>query len=223
MTWLTFDAQDEAFNALAAQVSAILSRAREQRGTAHLVLSGGRTPAHYLPMLAAALGDWQGVSVSLSDERWVPVTHADSNEAMIRRHFLDLAPGATFAGMMGDSTDLTSDAAAADSAYRKLTWPADVTVLGAAPDGHVASLFPGQRSTQHDGYVIATSSPSGAPRLSLSAPALLSTRQVFIVTSGREKRDALQKAQQPGDANALPARLVLAQNTVPVTIMDVEG
>lgn len=220
VVWHTFDEAHEAFHVLAAHTSTMLLQAKHDRGGAHLVLSGGRTPVQYLPVLAASLDDWHGISVSLSDERWVPLTHPDSNEDMVREHFLSLAPGAEFAGMMGSGDDVARDAERADGAYRALARPSDVTILGAAPDGHVASLFPGHPSVFGDAQVIATTSTTGEARLSLSAPALLSTRQVFIVTSGQDKRDTLKKAMSAELVSDLPVRLLLAQDRVPVTVLD---
>lgn len=209
-----------AFSALVEDVSALLIKARNRNGQAHLVLSGGQTPAHYLPQLAGCLEDWRGISVSLSDERWVPVDHADSNEAMIRKHFLVLAQGALFTGMMGRGDDPVSDARRATQTFEQLHWPADVTILGAAPDGHVASLFSGSGIGHDTARVIATKSPNGDARLSMSAEALLQTHQIIIVTSGPAKHAALKVAMEEGAVNECPVRLVMAQDKVPVKIIE---
>ncbi|MNR17387.1 6-phosphogluconolactonase [compost metagenome] len=51
------------------------------KGQACVVLSGGRSPVPFLEKLASENLDWAKVTVSLADERWVPVEHADSNPA----------------------------------------------------------------------------------------------------------------------------------------------
>ena len=221
--WRTYGDAAGAFRGLAEDVSATLSQARSQYGKAHLVLSGGNLPMQYLPILAASLDDWREVAVSLTDERWVPVIHQDSNESLVREHFLDLAPGVAFTGMMGLGDDLATDARLAADACGALSWPADISILGAAPDGHIASLFPGRLpalGTSPADFVIATKAPNGQARLSLSPEALLLSRRMVIVTSGADKRKALKTASLPGAVDACPARLLLNQDVVPVHIFD---
>src|SRR5690606_40941738 len=56
--------------------------------SATLVVSGGRSPVPFFEALAQQALPWAQVLVSLADERWVPVNHAGSNEALVRRHLL---------------------------------------------------------------------------------------------------------------------------------------
>jgi 6-phosphogluconolactonase len=56
-----------------------LSEAIAARGKAVLVVSGGRSPVAFFQHLAKQDLDWSKVVVTLADERWVPVEHADSN------------------------------------------------------------------------------------------------------------------------------------------------
>src|SRR5690606_21465245 len=74
--------------ALAGQVAEALRTAVDERGRALLVVSGGRSPVAFFECLARQELPWARVQVSLADERWVPPTHADSNEALVRRHLL---------------------------------------------------------------------------------------------------------------------------------------
>jgi 6-phosphogluconolactonase len=82
------------------------------------------------------------VTVSLADERWVPVEHADSNAGLLARHLLKgAAAKARFIGLYQRAANLEAAAEQADQALAELP-PIDVLVLGMGDDGHTASLFP---------------------------------------------------------------------------------
>ena len=75
-----------------------------------------------------------------------------------------------------------------------------MTLLGIGVDGHTASLFPGQPALEEDRHwAVAV----GGPRITLTYPALDSSRDVAFVVAGVEKKEVLRRAQA-GD-RALPA------------------
>ena len=137
------DASAEAHaDALAQRVADALRQAIDSRGSATLVVSGGRSPVAFFGALAQQALDWRQVLVSLADERWVPVNHASSNEALVRRHLLrGAASEAKFLGLYRVAGSLEQAAELADAAFAELP-PIDVLVLGMGDDGHTASLFP---------------------------------------------------------------------------------
>ena len=82
-------------------------------------------------------------------------------------------------------------------------------MLGVGPDGHVASLFPGQPTLDIDDQVAVpvTASPKPPPeRVSLTLPALNRTRATWLVVSGAEKADAVARALAGGDLPAARVR-----------------
>src|SRR5690606_21688291 len=129
--------------AMAAAVAEALSSAIDARGSASLVVSGGRSPIGFFECLSGQALDWSKVLVSLADERWVPVEHGDSNEGLVRRHLLrGNAARARFLGLYRPTPSLDEAATLADQALAELPQPIDVLVLGMGDDGHTASLFP---------------------------------------------------------------------------------
>jgi 6-phosphogluconolactonase len=83
----------------------------------------------------------------------------------------------------------------------------DVTLLGIGEDGHTASLFPGHPTLQEtQRWVVAVLGARTEPRITLTYPALDSSRDVAFVVTGQEKRDVVARAQARD--RAMPAALV---------------
>ncbi|HWD11234.1 MAG TPA: 6-phosphogluconolactonase, partial [Solirubrobacteraceae bacterium] len=139
--------------AVAARAAALivrqLARARQERGVAHLALSGGTTPKRTYELLAAEADALDAVEVWFADERCVAPEHPDSNYLLAEQALLgpaavpgervhrmrgELGPGA---GASSYSSELRSGLPDEDD-----TPVLDLIVLGIGPDGHVASLFP---------------------------------------------------------------------------------
>jgi len=76
----------------AREIAQHIERAREERGVAHLVLSGGSTPERAYELLVQALSDWEGVEVWFADERCVGPEHEESNYRMAREKLLEHVP-----------------------------------------------------------------------------------------------------------------------------------
>jgi len=83
-----FDGMQAAAIALAQQIAATLRAGIAGRGSASLVLAGGRTPVPLFHALRELELDWSRIGVTLTDERWVPEDQAGSNAALVRRELL---------------------------------------------------------------------------------------------------------------------------------------
>lgn len=209
--------------ALATAVAASLQNGLQQRGRASLIVPGGRTPIAFLDQLAAQPLGWSEVTVSLSDERLVPVDHGDSNEGLVRRHLLQgAAASARFISLLRADLSRGVQPAMAEGALVAMPRPFDAVVLGMGEDGHTASLFPGAPGALEaldaaGPQQVALIRPAGTPyaRVSLTLRALLDTRAVMILIEGESKRAAIERAVD-SDPASRPIAAFLQQMSVPV-------
>src|SRR5262249_35885479 len=127
----------------------------------------------------------------LGDERCVPEGDRLSNFAMIEESLLQ--PLSDVADPVANRIkgELGPQHAAAD--YERLLREAgpaefDLGLLGIGPDGHTASLFPGQESLSERGSLVLGVPEAGlepfVPRVTMTVPALAAGREVVFLVSG---------------------------------------
>lgn len=211
--------------ALSATVAARLEAALQARGRAVLVVSGGSTPAGFFRRLSEAPLDWPRISVTLADERWVPVTHVDSNERLVREQLL-LGPAAAAQFVSLYMPLALPEAAEATIAARLETLGHfDVVVLGMGSDGHTASLFPGSDSLaagidEHSTRACLAVHPPFAPhaRMSLTRSRLVDSEALFVHITGADKRAVLEQARAKGDPMSLPIAAFLGDLPNPAAV-----
>lgn len=201
---------------LALDVAERLRSAVTERGVATLVVSGGKSPVAFFQHLAKQELPWNRVVVSIADERWVPVAHADSNEGLVKRYLLTgAAVAAKFIGLYSPAATVDQAARDADLALAELP-PIDVLILGMGDDGHTASLFP--KSPHLDAALQTEGSRRCLPMLAPTVPhqrltmtwALLSKARLPILSiQGQAKLDTLTAALQPGPVQDMPIRAFL--------------
>lgn len=209
---------------LAEEVAALLAgrlRARiAEVGVARLAVPGGTTPG---PMLAALGGqalDWEKVVVTLTDERWVPVTSERSNARLLAETlFRGAAAAARFVPLHSGDADPEFGIDAVCREVERWALPLDLAVLGMGADMHTASLFPGAaglaRALAPDAPpAVAIEAPGvDEPRITLSAPALYRAER-HVLIQGADKRDALRRAIGIADPGSAPVCAVLDGATV---------
>lgn len=211
-----FDNPQQLAETLAANVAEQLRTAIAANGLATLVVSGGRSPVAFFQSLAVQPLDWSKVVVSLADERWVPVEHADSNAGLLQRFLLQgPAAEARFVGLYNAAESLDAAALAADQALAELP-PIDVLILGMGDDGHTASLFPNSPNLSEalDLNSARRCLPMLAPtvphqRLTLTRQLLASARRPILSVSGQAKLDTLRAALAGDDLAEMPVRAFL--------------
>jgi 6-phosphogluconolactonase len=176
--------------------SIIADYAREAiaaRGSFIMAVSGGRTPWIMLRQFAAAHIPWRAVHVVQVDERVAPAGHTDRNLTHLSESLLDhsqLPPDQLYA-MPVESPDLEAAAGSYAATLRTIAGEPpviDVVHLGLGPDGHTASLVPGDPVLDVDNADVALSGPyQGRRRMTLTYPILNRARRILWVVTGAEK------------------------------------
>jgi 6-phosphogluconolactonase len=174
-------------------------------------LAGGRTPAGLYERMAADGYTWSEVELFMGDERCVDPAHPDSNEGMVRRSLLATVAPAAFHGLSehGCNAELADRHIRAVLRGRRL----DLAILGLGPDGHTASLFPGDPALEERDRLVARVERPDHPRLTLTLPVLSGARVALFLVAGGDKREALHGLLQGGD---VPAARVGAERIVAV-------
>ena len=194
-------ADADAVAARAAQVIAAAAReAVQARGRFSLAVSGGHTPWVMLRLLAAEDVPWPGVDVFQVDERVAPDGDPERNLTHLRESLLATAPlpAAQLHPMPVEEADLNRAAQAYAATLRAVCGDPpvlDLVHLGLGPDGHTASLVPGDAVLGvHAADVAPTAGIyQGRRRLTLTYPTIDRARQILWVVTGAEKVEALRK------------------------------
>jgi 6-phosphogluconolactonase len=197
----------------------LLSIANVQKGRFSVLLSGGSTPRRLYERLGRSpyrdAIPWSRIHWFWGDERFVPRSDPQSNYRMVYEAMLSQVPiAATNVHPIPTEGIDPQVAAAAYESELKSFYGAncidpkrplfDVTLLGLGPDGHTASLFPGAPALEErEHWVAAVSDSHGLARITLTLPALDSSRNVAFLVEGDAKRNVVERFRR-GDRD-LPA------------------
>jgi 6-phosphogluconolactonase len=189
----------------AAFVASQAGQAVESRGSFHFAVSGGHTPWAMFAELAAETVPWSAVVIYQVDERVAPADDPDRNLHHLREA-LGSAP-ARVEAMPVEADDPEEAAAAyADSLPEHF----DLVHLGLGPDGHTASLVPGDPVLAvTDKLVGVTGRYQGRRRMTLTYPALARARRLLWLVTGEDKKKPL--AQLMAGDRSIPAARVEAE------------
>lgn len=219
-----FRSREALFDAAASVLAGALTEAVATHGQAGFAATGGTTPAPVYNRLAHMTAPWDKVTVTLTDERWVPPSHEDSNEGQVRRHLLvGPAAKARFAPLYFDGVSPEESARQAEAGVATAL-PFGAVLLGMGGDGHFASLFPGSpvlaEGLDPDGSRLVIAAPQGSPapdqpRISLTLNALERSALIVLLITGTAKRQLLEGPVDP----KLPISSLLNQDRAPVRIL----
>jgi 6-phosphogluconolactonase len=195
----------------------LIARIAENRMRPAICLTGGSGPK----ALYALLGSpdyrsriaWDRVHWFIGDERFVSADDRRNNMTMAREIFLNRcapsdnihpiptqARGPDTAARHYESELQNFYGARHLDAARPLF---DLVLMGLGPDGHTASLFPGDKALTEAGrWVVGVDSANVepfVPRVTLTLPALASSREMLFLVAGETKRDILSKVMAGAD------------------------
>jgi len=212
---------DELAEAAAQRISAHLTQAS---GRLAACLTGGSTPERLYKFMATepyrdAL-PWQRIHWFWGDERFVPHDDRRSNFGMARRMLLGRIPvPADNIHAIPTSAASVADATLLYEAELRRFYGAeqfnrqrplfDVVLMGVGADGHTASLFPGRPELDESQRWVVGVPEAGlepfVPRVTLTLPALASTRAMLFLVSGRSKREVVRRVLSGADLPATRA------------------
>jgi 6-phosphogluconolactonase len=192
----------------ATMVADIARKAVSAHGQFTFAVSGGHTPWTMFAELANEDVPWSSVQIFQVDERVAPDGDPDRNLTNLRKS-LGNAPASVVA-MPVDQSDLVAAAAAyAD----ELPQHFDLVHLGLGPDGHTASLVPGDPVLEVTDRLVALTQPyQGHQRMTLTYPGLARADEVLWLISGEDKKKPL--AQLLAGDTTIPAGRVEARHSV---------
>ncbi|HEU4971174.1 MAG TPA: 6-phosphogluconolactonase [Gaiellaceae bacterium] len=191
-------------------VAAAAAEAVADRGRFEFAVSGGRTPWAMFADLAGKM-PWEKVTIYQVDERIAPDGDPDRNLTQLQRA---LPPGGAADVRAMPVTFHDLEAAATDYAD-SLPEAFDLVHLGLGPDGHTASLIPGDAVlgvTDRD--VALTGEYQGRRRMTLTYPVLNRAQRILWLVTGEDKVDALARLRAGDDS--IPAGRVSADRALVV-------
>jgi 6-phosphogluconolactonase len=182
------------------------------RGSFVMAVSGGRTPWMMLRVLSGQDTPWDKVHLVQVDERVAPAGHPDRNLTHLYDSLLKQAPLAAdrIHAMPVESSDLEAAAIQYAVTLQGLAGSPpvlDLVHLGLGPDGHTASLVPGDPAlnvTEAD--VALTGIYQGRRRMTLTYPIINRARSILWLVTGSEKAAMLIRLRD-GD-RSIPAGMV---------------
>ena len=177
-----------------------------ERGRLVMAVSGGHTPWQMLRALAKEKVPWENVHVVQVDERVAPAGDPDRNLTHLRESLLEHAPlrPDQIHAMPVEASDLEAAAKRYGRTLQEIAGAPpvlDLAHLGLGPDGHTASLVPGDPVLNvADAAVALTGVYQGRRRMTLTYPMLNRSRRVLWLVTGNDKVDALARLRE-GDTS----------------------
>lgn len=191
-----------------------------ERGRFTLAVSGGRTPWAMFAALAEEEVPWAATVVYQVDERVAPAGDPDRNIVHLQASLPAAAAAATIRPMPVEAADLEQAAASYAAALPERL---DLVHLGLGPDGHTASLVPGDEVLDVSNRDVAlTGVYQGRRRMTLTYPALERARLALWLVTGADKADALTRLLA-GDTSIPAGRVATAGQRILVDAAAMAG
>lgn len=202
----------------------VMARIATNPGRIAICLTGGSSPKKLYQLLGSEAWrgkiPWDRVHWFIGDERFVPESDPLNNMAVARATFLDRNAPVSHIHPIPTTTE-NPDQSAETYARELQTFYGsesldplrplfDLVLMGAGPDGHTASLFPGFPAVEETvRWVVGVPKANVAPfvpRVSLTLPALASCREMLFEIAGHDKQPILTRLLNGETLPAVRAR-----------------
>lgn len=189
-----FSTKEELFARCSESILNDIQQSILQNNHCSVLLSGGSTPEPLYNLLAENKELVSDVQWGLVDERFVDTSSEYSNEKMIREA---LGNDVKVVGMVSDSSNYTTNLIQINDRYKSFVDRTDITILGMGTDGHFASLFPGDKSSEkilnsNEKAIFNTSAPSfPEQRITCSFQMILDCQSIYLIITGQTKKEVL--------------------------------
>ena len=183
--------EKELANSAVIDALSLINAKLEVSDKCHVALTGGTLGNMIAENLARELnkGNWNGLNVWWSDERYVPYSSADRNDLV----FVNEIEKKTEAEVHRTpfESDLQKDAKQFSDQISRVEM--DLIILGMGPDGHVASLFPGKLDLKEtrDAFAISDSPKPPSERITFSMNKINKAGEIWLVASGAAKAEVI--------------------------------
>ncbi|MGH2809184.1 MAG: 6-phosphogluconolactonase [Actinomycetota bacterium] len=191
-------------NGASARIAEALAGARS------LVLTGGTNPEKVYPQLAGADVAWRELAILFSDERCVPPTDPASNFLLAERLLLERVKPRAVHRMKGEETPAQSADQYHDEIEPLVKDGLDVILLGMGADAHIGAMFPGSVAIdERDRLCVVVDRPDGMQGLTLTPPAMLSGKRIFLLVTGEGKAETVARVVNGSESpSSCPARML---------------
>jgi 6-phosphogluconolactonase len=183
----------------------------------HIVLTGGSTPRIAYELAAGLETDWTAVELWWADDE-------RSNYGMAKQALVDRVSVGAVHRMRGElgrdqGAELYEQELGALERF-------DLVLLGLGPDGHLASLYPGQATLDETERRVIGAEAKLEPyvdRITLTLPMLRRANEVLFLVTGKDKADAAKRAFAGEPSRSTPGSLVRAAGGRTTAVLDADA
>lgn len=191
--WFVFPDVNETSKQAADFIAGKIKSSIDEKGSCHVILPGGNTPAKCLSYLVKKNLNWDKVHWYLGDERCYPADHVERNDVMLENNLWSKMTATHIHKIPAEQ-----GAEIAAKIYSDIVRPIDcfdIAFLGVGEDGHTASLFPGNEALLDTRSVVPVyHSPKAPPeRVSLSIKTLAQAKCRLVLAAGEGKQEIIQR------------------------------
>ena len=193
-----FSLKEELFESCSESILIEIKNAFIQKNECNVLLSGGSTPEPLYELFAKNENLVSKVQWGLVDERFIETTSDYSNEKMIRRA---LGNQARVVGMVSNDVNYENNLLEVNKCYKSFVNKTEISILGMGGDGHFASLFPGDESSEkvlisNEKAIFNTTAPSFPEmRVTCSFQMIVESKSIYLIITGQSKKDVLLNSE----------------------------